>query len=78
MAHGQRRHFLRYVVYHVISPYQLKAMPSLRIVNTLRRIREEFFYVVPPIASGWLLYMALERLHLKYKRKVPGDYEDEN
>ncbi|XP_074030392.1 cytochrome b-c1 complex subunit 8-like [Leptinotarsa decemlineata] len=79
MTHGLgTRYFLKSVIFFEVSPFHLKILPSLRIPNTIRRIREEFPYVVPPLAFGWLVYNQTEKLHVKYKRKQPGDYDDED
>ncbi|KAF2352402.1 Cytochrome b-c1 complex subunit 8 [Trinorchestia longiramus] len=45
--------------------------------NMLRRIRSQFFYVVPPFAVGYYVFQAVEAKHDQLVRKNPADYADD-
>lgn len=40
-----RKYKLKNLIFYKVSHYHLKVLPSLKIFNTIRRIREEFFYI---------------------------------
>merc|ERR1711992_235748 len=71
---------VRGVTKYSLSPFEQKAFAGFLgkgIPNTLRRIKSEFFYVVPPFAIGYLIYDWGEREHERLQRKQPGQFDHE-
>merc|ERR1712038_1392449 len=71
---------VRGVTKYSISPFEQKAFAGFigkGVPNTLRRIKSEFFYVVPPFAIGYLIYDWGEREHERLQRKQPGQFDHE-
>lgn len=70
----------RGLVIHTLSPFEQRAFAgviSKGIPNMLRRIREEFFYVVPPFIMGYAVVNYMEARHIQLNRKDPKDYEND-
>ena len=78
MGHGFGELYkLRGIITIRLSPFEQKAFSgffSKGIPNTIRRIREEFLYVVPPLLLGYVVYDQAEKAHLQTMRKNPADY----
>ncbi|KAK9875776.1 hypothetical protein WA026_009569 [Henosepilachna vigintioctopunctata] len=71
---------IRNIITYRISPFELKAFGgffSHGFPNTIRRIREEFFNVVPPFLIGYLAYDQIKKRHQQLMRKNPADYEND-
>ncbi|XP_017775984.1 PREDICTED: cytochrome b-c1 complex subunit 8-like [Nicrophorus vespilloides] len=81
MGHGFGELFkLRGIITYRLSPFEQKAFGGIvshGIPNTLRRMKESFLYVVPPLALGYLVYDQTEKAHMKLMRKQPGQFDDD-
>ncbi|KAJ8919435.1 hypothetical protein NQ315_016533 [Exocentrus adspersus] len=81
MGHGFGQLYkLRGIITYRLSPFEQRAFAgviSKGIPNTLRRISESIFYVVPPLAIGYLVYDQAEKEHERLMRKNPADYEND-
>ncbi|XP_044254203.1 cytochrome b-c1 complex subunit 8 [Tribolium madens] len=81
MGHGFGQLYkLRGIITYRLSPFELKAFSGIfshGVPNTLRRIKEEFLYVVPPLLLGYVVYDQVEKEHQRLMRKNPADFEND-
>ncbi|CAO1393120.1 unnamed protein product [Diamesa tonsa] len=71
---------VRGIVVHKISPFEQKAFAgaiSKGFPNTLRRVSNSVFRIVPPFIAGYLVYAYVEKLHNAYLRKNPAEFADD-
>ncbi|KAL3266715.1 hypothetical protein HHI36_010876 [Cryptolaemus montrouzieri] len=71
---------IRGIITYRLSPFELKAFGGLishGLPNTLRRIKDEFLYVVPPLAIGYIIYDQIGKKHAQMMRKNPKDFEND-
>ena len=70
----------RHIIQYSMSPFEQRAFAGFFTHspgNLLRRFMEEVFYVVPGMASGYLVYYYAKRDFNRRQRKNPADYENE-
>jgi len=71
---------IRGVTKYHLSPFEQKAFAGIfttAIPNFFRRVRGEFFNVVPPFAIAYLIYDYVEKEHDRLQRKQPGQFDHE-
>jgi len=71
---------VRGMIYYKISPYEQRAFAgfiSKGVPNTFRRVREQFFRVVPPFVIAYIVYDQTEKEHARLERKNPADFEND-
>ena len=69
------------IITYRLSPYELRPLYGCfphNIGKWIRRIKEEFLYVVPPFFVSYVAYDQLEKRHAQLRRKNPADYENED
>jgi ubiquinol-cytochrome c reductase subunit 8 len=69
---------IRGLITYTLSPFEQRAFAGVvvkGIPNTIRRLRENFFRVVPPFAVAYVVYDQVEKEHTKQMRKNPEDFE---
>ncbi|VEN44068.1 unnamed protein product [Callosobruchus maculatus] len=73
-------YIMRRIVTYAISQHHLKAWPKVQhvISRTIRRCSEQFLYIVPPLAIGFLVYTTANARHEHLQRKKPGDFDHED
>ncbi|CAH1969453.1 unnamed protein product [Acanthoscelides obtectus] len=72
-------YIMRRIVTYSISPHHLKIFPNIPHATwrTYRRCKEEFLYVVPPLAIGAAVYKLATARHKHLLRKKPDEFDDE-
>lgn len=68
---------IRGLVTYKLSPFEQKAFAGVikkGVPNTLRRIAENFWRVVPPFFASYLIYTETEKRHEQLMRKNPEDF----
>ncbi|CAG0884411.1 unnamed protein product [Cyprideis torosa] len=71
---------VRGIISYRLSPYEQRAFAGVfnpGIQNMVRRVREEFFYVVPPFVALYCLISWAKAENLRLKRKNPADYAND-
>ncbi|XP_026466104.1 cytochrome b-c1 complex subunit 8-like [Ctenocephalides felis] len=71
---------IRGLVSYTLSPFEQKAFAGLiskGLPNTLRRIRESAFIILPPTIIAYLVYDTVEKKYAQLQRKNPADYEND-
>merc|ERR1712071_491744 len=71
---------VRGIIQFRISPHEQRAFAgaiSQGILNFIRRIRSEIFFVATPLLLCYLVYDQTEKRHTQLLRKNPADFEHE-
>ncbi|XP_034037970.1 cytochrome b-c1 complex subunit 8 [Thalassophryne amazonica] len=71
---------VNHIVTYTISPFELRAFPNVfskGVPNMWRRFRSSFFRVAPPLIGAYVIMDWANASYIKYNRKNPADYENE-
>jgi len=71
---------VRGVITYSLSPFEQRAFAgaiSQGVPNMVRRIRGQFFRVVPPFVIAYMIYDWGEKANALTSRKNPADFEHE-
>ncbi|CAG7837603.1 unnamed protein product [Allacma fusca] len=68
---------VRGIITFKISPHEQRPFAGALVKgvpNTFRRMREQFFRVVPPFVIGYVIYDQTDKEHKRQMRKDPEKY----